>query len=81
MGTEGIILDEEITARQKILNETKTHWCRWLGSELTVDNLGSHLVLGDDQVIGDGGQVPPAHFLITDHGASEKEVKKFRRHT
>ena len=38
---------------------------------LTVDNLCSHLVLGDDQVIGDGGQV--AHFLITDHGASAKK--------
>ena len=45
----------------------------WLSLELlTVDNLGSHLVLGDDQVIGDGGQLA-AHFLITDHGASEKE--------
>ena len=40
--------------------------------KLTVDYLGGHLILGDDQVIGDGGQVA-AHFLITDHGASEKQ--------
>ena len=48
-------------------------------ARLTVDNLRGHLVLGDDQVVGDGGQAVPGILvvLVTRHPDHSLKERKF----